>query len=190
MGDLPPLVQPEPMRSGRLVEVMPEWRFPTRDLYLVHLSNRNMPRPIRLFTELVARMAPTLFKIFRHKRHKRLADGVYGRKLHPYMLQSGTEAANWIRQQGSQTWPRARDTINLSPFARKIFSAPSSSRGHLAAPQKANFFGVLPVRCARSVTTNIPRRSIGCAMIIIISILRSQATPRLTGQRAIALMMI
>jgi DNA-binding transcriptional LysR family regulator len=50
------------MRNGRLVEVMPEWRFPTRDLSLVHLSNGNMPRPIRLFTEFVARMAPTLFQ--------------------------------------------------------------------------------------------------------------------------------
>jgi DNA-binding transcriptional LysR family regulator len=59
IGDLPPLVQPELMRNGRLVEVMPEWRFPTRDLSLVHLSNRNMPRPIRLFTEFVA---PTLFQ--------------------------------------------------------------------------------------------------------------------------------
>jgi hypothetical protein len=48
------------MRNGRLVEVMPEWRFPTRDLSLVHLSNRNMPRPIRLL--FVARMAPTLFQ--------------------------------------------------------------------------------------------------------------------------------
>jgi len=61
IGDLPPLVQPELMRNGRLVEVMPEWRFPTQDLSLVHLTNRNVPRPIRLFTEFAGRMARTLF---------------------------------------------------------------------------------------------------------------------------------
>jgi DNA-binding transcriptional LysR family regulator len=62
IGDLPPIVQPELMRDGRLVEVMPRWRFPTQDLSLVHLGNRNMPRPVRLFKEFVARMTPTLFQ--------------------------------------------------------------------------------------------------------------------------------
>jgi DNA-binding transcriptional LysR family regulator len=61
IGDLPPVVQPELMRDGRLVEVMPQWRFRTQDLSLVHLGNRNMPRPVRLFKEFAARMAPTLF---------------------------------------------------------------------------------------------------------------------------------
>jgi DNA-binding transcriptional LysR family regulator len=27
IGDLPPVVQPEVIRDGRLVEVMPEWHF-------------------------------------------------------------------------------------------------------------------------------------------------------------------
>ena len=62
IGDLPPIVQPELMRDGRLVEVMPRWRFPTQDLSLVHLGNRNMPRPVLLFKEFVARMTPTLFQ--------------------------------------------------------------------------------------------------------------------------------
>jgi DNA-binding transcriptional LysR family regulator len=62
IGDLPPIVQPELMRDGRLVEVMPRWRFPTQDLSLVHLGNRNMPRPVRLFKEFAARMTPTLFR--------------------------------------------------------------------------------------------------------------------------------
>jgi DNA-binding transcriptional LysR family regulator len=61
IGDLPPVVQPELVRQGRLVEVMPNWRFPAYDLSLVHLSNRLVPRPLRLFKEFVARMAPTLF---------------------------------------------------------------------------------------------------------------------------------
>jgi DNA-binding transcriptional LysR family regulator len=62
IGDLPPVVQPELMRDGRLVEVMPKWRFRTQDLSLVHLGNRNMPRPVRLFKEFAGRMAPTLFQ--------------------------------------------------------------------------------------------------------------------------------
>jgi DNA-binding transcriptional LysR family regulator len=62
IGDLPPIVQPELLREGRLVEVMPQWRLRTQDLSLVHLGNRNMPRPMRLFKEFAARMAPTLFQ--------------------------------------------------------------------------------------------------------------------------------
>jgi DNA-binding transcriptional LysR family regulator len=61
IGDLPPVVQPELMRDGRLVEVMPEWRFRTFDLSVVHLGNLHMPRPVRVFREFAAQMAPTLF---------------------------------------------------------------------------------------------------------------------------------
>jgi DNA-binding transcriptional LysR family regulator len=61
IGELPPVVQPELIRTGRLVEVMPNWRFRTIDLSLVHLGNRNMPRAVRLFNEFAARVAPTLF---------------------------------------------------------------------------------------------------------------------------------
>jgi DNA-binding transcriptional LysR family regulator len=62
IGDLPPIVQPELIRDGRLVEVMPQWRFRTQDLSLVHLGNRNMPRPVRLFKEFAAAMTSTLFQ--------------------------------------------------------------------------------------------------------------------------------
>jgi DNA-binding transcriptional LysR family regulator len=62
IGDLPPLVQPELLRDGRLVEVMPNWRFRTMDLALVHLGNRHMARPARLFKEFAVQMAPTLFE--------------------------------------------------------------------------------------------------------------------------------
>jgi DNA-binding transcriptional LysR family regulator len=61
IGDLPPVVQPELMRSGRLVEVMSEWRFRVFDLSLVHLGNRHIPRPVRVFKEFAAQMSPTLF---------------------------------------------------------------------------------------------------------------------------------
>jgi DNA-binding transcriptional LysR family regulator len=61
IGELPPIVQPELVRDGRLVEVMPDWRFPTFDLSLVHLSNRLIPRPVRVFKEFAVEMAPKIF---------------------------------------------------------------------------------------------------------------------------------
>jgi DNA-binding transcriptional LysR family regulator len=61
IGDLPPIVQPGLIREGRLVEVMPDWRFPTFDLSLVHLSNRLVPRPVRVFKEFAVEMAPKIF---------------------------------------------------------------------------------------------------------------------------------
>jgi DNA-binding transcriptional LysR family regulator len=61
IGELPPVVQPELIRQGRLVEVMPDWRFPAWDLAIVHLGNRHISKPCRLFTEFAAQMAPTLF---------------------------------------------------------------------------------------------------------------------------------
>jgi DNA-binding transcriptional LysR family regulator len=63
IGDLPPVVQPELMRDGRLVEVMPAWRFQVFDLSLVHLGNRHIPRPVRVFKEFAAQMAQTLFPV-------------------------------------------------------------------------------------------------------------------------------
>jgi DNA-binding transcriptional LysR family regulator len=61
IGDLPPLVQPELLREGKLVEVMPNWHFRIRHLWLVHLSNRCLARPVRVFKEFAAQMAPTMF---------------------------------------------------------------------------------------------------------------------------------
>jgi DNA-binding transcriptional LysR family regulator len=61
IGDLPPVVQPELLRKTKLVEVMPDWRFRTFDLSLVHLGNRHIARPVRLFKELAVRMTPELF---------------------------------------------------------------------------------------------------------------------------------
>jgi DNA-binding transcriptional LysR family regulator len=61
IGDLPPVVQPELVRGGRLIEIMPEWRFRTFDLSMVHAGNRHIARPMRLFKEFAAGMAPKLF---------------------------------------------------------------------------------------------------------------------------------
>jgi DNA-binding transcriptional LysR family regulator len=54
-------VQPELIRDGRLVEVMPKWRFRCFDLSMVHLGNRHLSRPLRVFKEFAAQMARTLF---------------------------------------------------------------------------------------------------------------------------------
>ncbi len=61
IGDLPPVVRPALLREGRLVEVMPDWRFRAFDLALVHPGRRHIPAPLRLFKELALRMAPALF---------------------------------------------------------------------------------------------------------------------------------
>jgi DNA-binding transcriptional LysR family regulator len=61
IGDLPPIVQPDLLRSGKLVEVMPRWHFRVFHLSMVHLGNRYIPRPVRLFKDFAATMAPTLF---------------------------------------------------------------------------------------------------------------------------------
>jgi DNA-binding transcriptional LysR family regulator len=62
IGGLPPVVQPELVRSGRLVEIMPKWRFHSFDLLMVHLGNRHIPRTVRVFKEFAAQMVPTLFQ--------------------------------------------------------------------------------------------------------------------------------
>ena len=61
IGDLPPVVQPQLISDGRLVEVMPEWHFRAFDLSVVHLSNRHISRPVRLFKEFAVQMSPALF---------------------------------------------------------------------------------------------------------------------------------
>jgi DNA-binding transcriptional LysR family regulator len=61
IGDLPPIVQPELLRSGRLVEVMPKWHFRAFDLVLLHLGNKHISRSVNLFKEFAVKMAPKLF---------------------------------------------------------------------------------------------------------------------------------
>jgi DNA-binding transcriptional LysR family regulator len=61
IGDLPPFVQPDLMRSGRLIEIMPKWRFRAFDLSMVHPENRHVSPPARVFKEFAAHMARTLF---------------------------------------------------------------------------------------------------------------------------------
>lgn len=62
IGDLPPLVRPDLLREGRLVEIMPKWRFRTFNLSLVHLGNRYLTRQVHLFKDFASQMAPKLFR--------------------------------------------------------------------------------------------------------------------------------
>ena len=61
IGDLPPVVQPELVCRGRLVEIMPDWRFRTFPLSLVHPGSRHVPRAVRVFKDFAAQMSPALF---------------------------------------------------------------------------------------------------------------------------------
>jgi DNA-binding transcriptional LysR family regulator len=61
IGDLPAIVQPELLRTGQLVEVMPRWRFQIFHLSLCHLGNRFVPRPVRVFKDFAAKMAVAIF---------------------------------------------------------------------------------------------------------------------------------
>jgi DNA-binding transcriptional LysR family regulator len=61
IGELPPLVRPDLVRDGKLVEVMPNWRLQTLSLSLVHLGNRHISKPCRLFKDFAIQAAPSLF---------------------------------------------------------------------------------------------------------------------------------
>ncbi|TDG06563.1 LysR family transcriptional regulator [Paraburkholderia guartelaensis] len=61
IGELPPLVRPDLVREGKLVEVMPSWRLQTLNLSLVHLGNRHISKPCRLFKDFAIEVAPSLF---------------------------------------------------------------------------------------------------------------------------------
>ena len=61
IGELPPIVQPDLIRRGLLVEVMPQWHLPLFDLTIVHLRNGHLPRQVRVFKEFATQMVPKLF---------------------------------------------------------------------------------------------------------------------------------
>jgi len=61
IGELPPLVRPDLLREGHLVEVMPRWRLRTLDLWLLHAGNRHLSRPSGVFKEYAVQMASKLF---------------------------------------------------------------------------------------------------------------------------------
>ncbi len=63
IGEMPPIVRPDLLRDGQLMEIMPDWRFRTLDLSMVHLGGRHQSPPVRAFKAFALRMAPTLFPV-------------------------------------------------------------------------------------------------------------------------------
>jgi DNA-binding transcriptional LysR family regulator len=61
IGELPPVVRRDLVRQGQLIEVMPDWHLPTLEFSLVHLGNRHISKPCRLFKEFATQMVPKLF---------------------------------------------------------------------------------------------------------------------------------
>jgi DNA-binding transcriptional LysR family regulator len=57
IGELPPMIQPELLKEGKLVEVMPGWQFRPVELSLFHARARHMPRAVRLFKEFAIELA-------------------------------------------------------------------------------------------------------------------------------------
>ncbi len=61
IADMPAIICAGHLRDGSLVEVLPNWRFPNQILSVVHLSNRNVSRRVRLFIDHCVQHAPKLF---------------------------------------------------------------------------------------------------------------------------------
>lgn len=51
IGELPQLLCGELLQAGKLIEVLPDWRFPTIGLHAVHTGARNMPVAVRGFLD-------------------------------------------------------------------------------------------------------------------------------------------
>jgi DNA-binding transcriptional LysR family regulator len=56
IAELPPMIAAPLLASGALVEVMPGWHLPDRDLSLLHAGSRHVPRAVRLFKDLATQM--------------------------------------------------------------------------------------------------------------------------------------
>jgi len=61
-ASFPQSSQPKLVEERRPFEVMPDWRFRTFDLSLVHVSNRHLSKPCRVFNEFAVKMSPALFR--------------------------------------------------------------------------------------------------------------------------------
>ncbi len=62
IGELPALVAHGLVAQRRLVEVLPDWRFEPLEFSVVHLGNRHIARPVRLFKEFAIQAVPNLFR--------------------------------------------------------------------------------------------------------------------------------
>ncbi len=61
IGNLPSVAVGDLVRSGQLIELLPQWHFSTLDVSVVHASSRHVRRPVQEFIRLAAKLAPALF---------------------------------------------------------------------------------------------------------------------------------
>jgi DNA-binding transcriptional LysR family regulator len=64
IGELPDILQASLLQDKRLIQIMPDWHFPSTSVWLVHLGGRHMSRTVRVFKEFAVRMVPELFAHF------------------------------------------------------------------------------------------------------------------------------
>jgi DNA-binding transcriptional LysR family regulator len=61
VGDLPPIVRPDLLASGKLVELLPDWRLKIETLSLVRLGSRHVPKALRVFIDFATARAQQMF---------------------------------------------------------------------------------------------------------------------------------
>ena len=61
IGELPPILKPNGIKEGRLVEVLPEWHLPIFDLRIAHGATRMLPRSVKEFKAFAMELVPSLF---------------------------------------------------------------------------------------------------------------------------------
>jgi DNA-binding transcriptional LysR family regulator len=63
VGNLPSMEVGGLVQEGQLIELLPQWRFRTLDVSVVHASSRHVRRPVQEFIRLAAKLAPALFPL-------------------------------------------------------------------------------------------------------------------------------
>ena len=61
ISDLPPIVRPQLLKSGRLVEVLQDWRLKAETLSIVRVGARHVPNALRAFMDFAAAGAKKMF---------------------------------------------------------------------------------------------------------------------------------
>lgn len=64
IGELPPIVSSGLVENGTLVELMPQWQFRKTEISIVHLGNRHISKPVRVFKDFACTKARHLFDQF------------------------------------------------------------------------------------------------------------------------------
>ena len=60
ISEIPSIICDMALKDGRLVEVMPDWRFAPTTIAAIYPSNRNLSRVVRLFRDFCVEQVPSL----------------------------------------------------------------------------------------------------------------------------------